>query len=116
MMLFAEGGFLTDVAALLVAVGGLITAGVSLLKYLDERRKRKAAELKLGELLAATRRGDTVYFRGQAFQFVQWGGVNSRIETLDGSPSPLLKNRTNTDTCPNNQLFRDAEGTQRISR
>jgi hypothetical protein len=51
MMLFAEGGFLSDVTALIVAVGGLIAAIFSLVKYLDERRKRKDAEQKLRETL-----------------------------------------------------------------
>jgi hypothetical protein len=54
-MLFAEGGFLADVTALVAAVGGLIAAVVSLFKYLDERRKRKAAEHKLEELLVQVR-------------------------------------------------------------
>jgi hypothetical protein len=63
-----------------------------------------------------TRPGDTVYHRGQAFRFVRWGGGNSRVETFDGSASPLLENRTNTDTCPNNKLFQDPGGTQPITR
>ena len=54
-MLFAEGGFLSDVTALVAAVGGLIAAIVSLFKYMDERRKRKVAERKLEELLVQVR-------------------------------------------------------------
>jgi hypothetical protein len=40
----AEGSFLTDVAALLTAITGLIAGILAFWKYLDERRKRKEAE------------------------------------------------------------------------
>lgn len=43
-MLFAEGGFLSDIASLIVAVGSLIGAILAFIKYLDERRMRKVAE------------------------------------------------------------------------
>lgn len=65
---------------------------------------------------APTRPGDTVYYLGQAFRFVRWGGGNSRIETVDGSSSAILPSKTNTDTCPNNTLFQDPEGKQSITR
>jgi uncharacterized membrane protein YgaE (UPF0421/DUF939 family) len=51
MLLLGEASFLSDVTAILVAIGGLVAAVVSLLRYLDERRKRKAAEHKLDEVL-----------------------------------------------------------------
>ena len=55
MILLAEGRFLSDLVALITAVAGLIAAIVSLFKYIDERRKRKAAERKLEELLMQVR-------------------------------------------------------------
>ncbi|HZZ82005.1 MAG TPA: hypothetical protein VFE62_26130 [Gemmataceae bacterium] len=54
-MLFAEGGFLSDVTALIVGIASLIAAIVSLAKYWDERRKRKDAEHKLEEVLIQVR-------------------------------------------------------------
>jgi hypothetical protein len=51
MALFAAGGYLTELVALLPSLGGILTGLVGLLKFLDERRKRKAVERKLAETL-----------------------------------------------------------------
>jgi hypothetical protein len=59
MALLGEGSFLSDSVAFLTALGGVLIATLSLLRYLDERRKRKAGEKKLSELrgqVAALRR------------------------------------------------------------
>ena len=55
MILLAEGGFLPDLVALITAVAGVIAGIVSMFKYMDERRKRKAAERNLEEILMQVR-------------------------------------------------------------
>jgi hypothetical protein len=52
MAILAEGGSVSDLVALATALAGLIAATLSLLKYLDERRKRQAAEKKLHAIYA----------------------------------------------------------------
>jgi biopolymer transport protein ExbB/TolQ len=50
MAILAEGGSISDFVALVTAIAGMIAAILSLLKYLDERRKRKTAEKKLHDI------------------------------------------------------------------
>ncbi len=51
MVLLAQAGFISDVVAIVAAVGGFIAAVVGLMRYLDERRKRKEAEAEVTELI-----------------------------------------------------------------
>ncbi len=44
MPFFAQGGFLSDLAALIGAIAGLVAGVFAIWKYLDERRKRLEAE------------------------------------------------------------------------
>lgn len=91
-----------------------LTKAINQLRQDDDELKKRGVRPPLRTGGFPTRKGDTVFYRGEPFKFVQWGGVNSRIETIDRSVSPLLPNKSNTDTCPINELFQDIEGPQRI--
>ncbi len=59
-----------------------------------------------------------VWFRGRVYRFVRFGGSNSRIETLNGSPDPLgeLKEQGGTTgTIQNFRLFNDRHGLRPIT-
>jgi hypothetical protein len=59
-----------------------------------------------------------VWLRGRVYRFVRFGGTNSRIETLDGSPDPLGELREQggiTGTIKNFRLFNDRQGRRPIT-
>lgn len=52
--------------------------------------------------------GDLVYYKKHQYRFRHWGGINCRIETLDGQPAPDLGNQRSAK-CPINEVFQDQQ-------
>jgi hypothetical protein len=95
----------TIVAAIITAIATLLATALSIRGRTPGGRRRVTQEAEWpGDSSPASR---IVYYQGTAHRLLRFGGRNSRIEALDGSPSFLG---------PTHEIFHDSEQTIRITR
>lgn len=95
------------VVAVITSAGAIAAAAVG--REWHVRRKTSAGtrsdNVLIGHSNSNTQR--RVYFKGDEYRFLNFGGKNSRIEPLGGGPSFLA---------PTHELFHDSAQHRRVSR